>query len=430
MNTGMLITLVCFLFVAFCLLSGKIPGSVACGAAVVVLMLSGIITEQEAVANFVGSSIVTMIGMMIVTAALMKTDIMANIAGLIKKAKGGTVVLLAASMIIPFFLCQFVGGVTAMITVIPLAMALAEEADVPPTVVVLPASVGAQAGLLMLPIGGAAAMYLMKNQMITSVGIVGQELGFWDLFLARLPGTLVCFIFVMTIGWKLLPQRGLADSKMLSGNPRAKLTKSDMSKGKQYCVYAIFVALLVLMSTARSLGLTTSIVAIIGAVLVMLLGFVPEREAYGSINWTLIFMMGFMLAITTALTNSGAGNVLANLLSPVYGSGNLLLASSVTFVFCAIATQFMDNMSLINILTPICALAAYNNGIPVLPIVLAVDASCLVSFSTPLASPSSLLAYQLGGYSMKEMMKFNLPIILLSSIVSIIWLPIYAGLVH
>ena len=165
MNTGMLITLVCFLFVAFCLLSGKIAGSIACGAAVVVLMLTGVITEQEALANFVGGSIVTMIGMMIVTAALMKTDILVNIAGMIKKFKGGTVILLAASMIIPFFLCQFVGGVTSMITVIPLAMALAEEADVPPTVVVLPASVGAQAGLMMLPIGGAAAMYLMKNQM-------------------------------------------------------------------------------------------------------------------------------------------------------------------------------------------------------------------------------------------------------------------------
>ena len=42
------------------------------------------------------------------------------------------------------------------------------------------------------------------------------------------------------------------------------------------------------------------------------------------------------------------------------------------------------------------------------------------SFSTPLASPSSLMAYKLGGYSMKEMLKFSIPIIALSTVVSII----------
>ena len=35
------------------------------------------------------------------------------------------------------------------------------------------------------------------------------------------------------------------------------------------------------------------------------------------------------------------------------------------------------------------------------------------------------MAYKLGGYSMKEMLKFSIPIIALSTVVSIIWVPFY-----
>lgn len=427
MNTAMVITLIMFVFVAICLLTGKIPGSVACGIAVMVLWITGVLTSDQVFANFISSSIVSMIGMMIVTSALMKTDILIHIAGLVKKFKGGTMIILLASMIVPYFLCQFIGGVTAMITVIPLAMALAKESDISPTLVVLPASVGAQAGLLGLPIGGGAVMYMMKNQILESVGVTDQAVGFWDLCLGRLPGTIVVFVFVLLVGWKLLPQRGLGESSMLDKGGMSGLKKSSLPQWKQYVIYAIFIAVLVLLSVSRSIGLDSMLISTTAALLVILLGFVNEREAFAGVNWSLIFMMGFMLAITSALSNSGAGEMLANLLSPVYGSGNTILAITVTFLVCAVMTQFMDNMSLINILTPICAMAAYKNGIPVIPIVLAIDASCLVSFSTPLASPSSLLAYQLGGYSMKEMLKFNIPLILLSSLVSIIWIPLYCG---
>lgn len=196
------------------------------------------------------------------------------------------------------------------------------------------------------------------------------------------------------------------------------------------CYLAIFLATMVLLSICGKIGLTNTQVSLAAAMIVMLFRLVEEREAYASVNWPLIFMMSFMLSISTALGNSGAGEMLAGLLSPVYGSGNMIVAITVTFIFCAVATQFMDNMTLVNILTPICALACVQNGMSALPVVVAIDASCLISFSTPLASPSSLLAYQLGGYNMKEMLKFNLPLILISTVVSCVWIPVYISMIH
>ena len=424
MNTGLVLTVIAFVFVAFALLTGKVPPSIACGTSMVFLWISGVVTEQEVFANFVSSNIIVMIGMMVVIAALLKTSILSHIAGLILKARGNSVQLvLLAGMIIPFFLCQFIGGVTSMITVLPLLIALANEIGISPTVVVLPASVGAQAGLLALPIGGGAVQYLLTNQIAENVGAPG-EMGFWDLCLTRMPGTVAVMAFVVLIGYKLLPKRDLGSAEALETRPDV-LKKSELPRWKEAAAYAIFLGSLGLMFVSRSLGISMSLISTAAALLCVLLGILDEKEMFRSINWSLIFMMGFMLAMSTALNNSGAGELIAGALGGVFGIRNTFVVCGIVFLICAALTQVMDNGALINIFSPIIYIACIQNNISALPVICALQASCLVSFTSPLASPSALMAYNLGGYSLKEMMKFSVPLVLISAVISIIWIPIY-----
>lgn len=421
MDFGLIITLLSFLLVAIALLTNKIPASVASGIGVAVLWFAGVISSEEAFANFVSSNIIIMICMQIVTAGLMKTDLLTKIANAVNRFKSGERILIASMLIIPYFLCQFIGGVTAMITVIPLAMVLGRQTKVPPSLLVLATSVGAQAGLLALPIGFSAGWYLTKVQMAANLGI-DAPLGFWDLCLVRLPGTLIIFLLVILFGGKLAPRRELKDESFLQGK---QLEKSKLPLWKQRMMYGIFLLVILAMSFSGQIGVSNTQIAMAASLLVVVLGYLNEQEMYRSVNWSLIFMMAFMLAITTALSNSGAGELLANLLQPVYGSGNTFFVCAVTFIVCSFLTQLMDNTALINIFTPVCILAAYNNGVNVLAVVAAVDASCLLSFTSPLASPSSLMAYKLGGFRVKEMLKFNMPLVIAAVAVSAVWIPVY-----
>ncbi len=424
MNTHLIFTLIAFFFVAFALLTNKIAPSVACGLSIAFLWITGVVTEQEVFANFISSNIIVMIGMMVVIAALLKTSILSHIAGLIRRSKGNSVqTLLLVGMVIPFILGHFIGGVTAMITVLPLLMALADEMDISPTVVVMPASVGAQAGLLCLPIGGGATQYLMLNQMAENVG-VSERFGFWDLCITRLPGTIAVMAFVVFFGYKLLPQRGLGNTEALENRPDV-LKKSTLPPWKEAAAYIIFFGSLVLMIFSRQLNLSMSLISTVAALLTVLLGILDEREMYRSVNWPLVFMMSYILAMSTALNNSGAGDLLASAFKGVFGIGNVAVISAIVFLVCAALTQVMDNTALVNILAPIAMIACKQNGVSMLPVVCAIRASTLISFCTPLASPSSLMAYNLGGYTMKEMLKFNIPCVLISAVISIIWIPIY-----
>lgn len=427
MNLGLILTLIAFAFVAFSLLTGKVPPSVACGISIVFLWLFGIIDEKEAFSNFVSSNIIVMVGMMIVIAALLKTSILSHIANLIRRSKGNSVTLvLLVGMVVPFILGHFIGGVTAMITVLPLLMALADEIGISPTVVVMPASVGAQAGLLCLPIGGGASQYLMLNQMAANVGS-SEQFGFWDLCVTRLPGTIAVMAFVVFFGYKLLPQRGLGNADALEHRPDV-LKKSELPFWKETAAYGIFFGSLVLMIYSRQIGISMSLISTAAAMLCVLFGILDEKEMYRAVNWPLVFMMAFVLSISTALNNSGAGELLASAFKGVFGLGNTFAICAIVFIIVAAMTQVMDNTALVNIFAPIAMIACMQNNISILPVACAIRASTLISFCTPMASPSSLMAYNLGGYTMKEMLRFNIPCVLISAIVSIVWIPIYFSL--
>ena len=427
MSLEIIFTLGAFIFVAVSLIMGKIPASVTCGVAVLFLWLTGVINTEEVFANFVSNNSIVMVGMMIEIGALMKTNILINIANLVRRSKGsGYRVLLIASMLIPYILCQFIGGVTALVAVTPLLIGLAKEIGVAPTRLVLPASVGAQCGLYALPIGGGISMYLLKNQMIANLGGT-EELGFFDLACTRVPGNIAIILFIIFFGYKLLPDRELANTDMLDTKSDV-IKESTLPRWQQIATYIIFFGTIVAMCFTEQIGLSNTQIAVIGAFLCVLLGILNEREMYQSVSWSLVFLMAFMLSLTTAVGNSGAGDLVASTLAPVFESGNAAFAVAVVFIVCIILTQIVDNMVIINMIGPIAIIACQKFGMSVLPFIAAIDASGCSSFSTPLASSASLVAYKMGGYSMWEMVKFTVPLVVISTIVSIIWIPIYFGL--
>ena len=63
MNLGLILTLIAFVFVAYSLLTNKVPPSIACGISMVFLWLCGVVTEQEVFTNFVSSNIIVMVVM-------------------------------------------------------------------------------------------------------------------------------------------------------------------------------------------------------------------------------------------------------------------------------------------------------------------------------------------------------------------------------
>lgn len=415
-----------FLFMIIFMIWGKIEPCIVVMLALGFLWFIGIIDTGTAFGQFSGNTIIVMIFMMICSAGLMKTNILIHITHLVKKLNGEERALYVVAMLTPFILCQFMGGVSSLMTTVPLLVGLADTNKIPRTRLILPALVGSQFGIGLFPIGMSTSLYLQKNEFLSTMNSP-YELGFWDIMGTRLPGVLAGMLFVVVIGYKLLPAvPGRTSSDIPS---EIQLKESELPRWKENAAYIIFVVVLLGMIFNNQIGFSGGQIAFLGGVCYMLLGILPQREAFQSVNWPIVFMVAFGVAMSSALVSSGAADMIAEITSKVITDRtSLILLCIIIFIFCAIVTQFFDNNTLVNIMTPVMIAACGGVGLNPLPIICCVDLSSMSSIMTPLSGPGGMLAYTMGGYSYKDMIKFGFPIILVEAVVTAFWVPFYFGL--
>lgn len=415
-----------FLFMIVFMIWGKSEPCIVVMLSLGILWFTKILDTSTAFGQFSGNTIIVMIFMMICSAGLMKTNILLHITHLVKKLNGGERVLYVVAMFTPFILCQFMGGVSSLMTTVPLLVGLADTNKIPRTRLILPALLGSQFGIGLFPVGMSTALYLQKNEFLANLNS-SYRLGFWDIMNTRLPGVLASMLFVLLIGYKLLPE---VPGRTSSDIPvEIELKASELPRWKENMSYIIFIGVLLGMIFNNQLGVSGGQVAFLGAVLYLVLGILPQKEAFASVNWSIVYMVAFTIAMSSAMVSSGAAAVIAELTGHVItNKTSLILLCVIIFIFCAIVTQFFDNNTLVNIMTPVMIAACGGVGLNPLPIICCVDLSSMASIITPLSGPGGMLAYTMGGYSYKDMIKFGVPVILVQAIVTSVWVPIYFGL--
>ena len=419
------LVLAAFLFICITLSWKKIPTELGCIATISVLWIAGVLNTQEAWGNFVGNTIISMVGMIILGTALKKTSLLGSIAAALVKVKGGDRVMVAAAVIFPFIMCQFMGSTPALIICLPLLAALANASDIPTSRLIMPAALGAQLGIGTLPVGMSTVLFLQKNEFLTNLGSE-ERMKIYDICLSRLPGAVAAMLFVILVGYKLLPKGNNAEIK---ANVRMEeMLKSDLPKWKEYTVYVIFVVAMVAMFFNNAIGLSAGQISVIAALLVVILGVVDGRTVVSETTHSPIVMVGCMLALSTAITNCGLGNIIAERMGTfIGGSGSTTVVVTGFFFVCVVLTQFMENGGLVNILTPLAILACMDSGVSALPVICALELSSITAVMTPMASGTAAAAFSAGKYTVKEAVIFGLPVILVEMVVSILWMPFYFG---
>jgi di/tricarboxylate transporter len=184
---------------------------------------------------------------------------------------------------------------------------------------------------------------------------------------------------------------------------------------------AVLLALVVLLAT----GLVPPVVAgLLGAGAMVVLRVLTVEQAYRSINWTTVIMIGAMTPLSTAMSQSGAAQMLADgLVAAVGGAGPLALLAGL-FVLSAILGQLISNTATALIIIPIAVAAAGDLGLSARPVLMSVNVAFAASFLTPVATPVNLIVMGPGGYRFSDYWKLGLPLLLWFFVVSVFLVPI------
>ena len=151
---------------------------------------------------------------------------------------------------------------------------------------------------------------------------------------------------------------------------------------------AVLLAMVALLASGAVPAFVASLLAACALVLLRVL---TVEQAYRSVSWTTVVLVGAMFAVSLAIKESGAAERVAHLLvEAVGGSGPHVLLVGL-FVLTALFGQLISNTATALIMIPIAISAASELGVSPRPVLMSVAVAAAASFLTPIATPANMM---------------------------------------
>jgi di/tricarboxylate transporter len=165
--------------------------------------------------------------------------------------------------------------------------------------------------------------------------------------------------------------------------------------------------------------------ALIGCLLMGLLGCVDFNSAYRSINWkTLVLIVG-MLPFSLALQRTGGVDLAADAVVSLVGAAAPRFVLATLFVITAGLGLFISNTATAVLMAPVALAVANELGASPYPFAMIVALAASTAFMTPISSPVNTLVVGPGQYSFGDFVKVGGPFTVIAAIVSVLLVPIF-----
>lgn len=185
------------------------------------------------------------------------------------------------------------------------------------------------------------------------------------------------------------------------------------------------IAILAVMIVLLTFGLVPPAIAgLLAAGAMVVLRVVSSEQAYRSVSWSAIVLIGGLIPLSTAIQDSGASDKVAHVLIDVVGDGHPYLLMIALFALIAVLGQIINNTATTLIVLPIAISAALDTGISVQPVLMLVAVAGAASLLTPIATPANMMVMGPGAYRFGDYWKLGLPIMLWWLAVAIVVIPL------
>lgn len=182
------------------------------------------------------------------------------------------------------------------------------------------------------------------------------------------------------------------------------------SRRRGWLALAIMLATLAL-ATFSHLGIAEVMLG--GALLMILSGVLSMDDAYKAIEWRSIFLVAGMLPLGTAMTRTGAADLITHGVLAVLGGWGPLAILAGLIALAVLLNQAMAGAAVAAVMAPIAIQTAQRIGADPRAFAMGTALACSFAFLTPLGSPVNILVMGPGGYSFRDYFRVGLPLVLL-----------------
>lgn len=411
------ITLCLLVFAIIMFVWEKVPLAVTSMVVCVALVLTGVLDLKQAFAGFIDSNVILFVAMFIVGGALFETGMANKVGGVITHFAKTEKQLIFIIMVVVGVMSGFLSNTGTAAVLIPVVIGVAAKSGFTRSRLLMPlvfaAALGGNLSLIGAP-GNLIAQSALQN--------IGSGFGFFEYAKVGLPMLVCGILYFLTIGYKFLPNNSNSSEVGSIGEQR---DYSHVPRWKQILSLVVLIATILGMIFEKQTGISLTVAGCIGALMLVITGVLTEKQAYKAIDSQTIFIFGGTLALAKALEMTGAGKLVADQVIGLLGNNSspfMLLV--VVFALSVVMTNFMSNTATVALLVPVSLSIAAGMGADPRAVLMATVIGSSCAYATPIGMPANMMVLSAGGYKFVDYAKSGIPLIIVSTIVSLILLPI------
>jgi di/tricarboxylate transporter len=196
--------------------------------------------------------------------------------------------------------------------------------------------------------------------------------------------------------------RGSTDVVLLSDTSVAPARRE-----KQPIVFGVLLLVIVLASFNLY---PISILALAGVVVLVATRCLRMSEVYDAIDWRIVSMIVGMIALGTAMGNTGAAAYVVEHIVAWIGDANPILILGAFYLIGTTLTEMVSNNAVAILLTPIAVKTAEVLDLQPLPFLIAIMFAASASFATPIGYQTNTFVYGAGGYRFRDFLRVGSPL--------------------
>jgi len=167
-----------------------------------------------------------------------------------------------------------------------------------------------------------------------------------------------------------------------------------------------------------------SVLAIAGAVALVLGRVLTPRDAYRSIDWPVLILIAGMIALGKAMKETHALDIAADALISSVGSLGAHPTLWIFYFLTAALSLLILNKPAAVLCTPLAIILAQRLGVEAKPFIMAVAFAASTAMATPMGYQTNLLVYGPGGYNYRDFVAFGLPLNLGIGVIACVLIPL------
>ena len=412
------ITLAVFLVALALFVADFLPMGLLVFSVPMALYFAGVIEAKEIFAPLIGQSIILVVAMSVIGAALFKTGMAERIGKALFRFCPGERTLILTVTLFSGTVSAFVSNTGTVAILIPIVMGVTAAKKLKPSTLLIPLTAGATIGGNVSVIGSPGN--LIAKDTIETFSQGAMSVTFFEYAKIGIPLLLLAAVFQALTGPWLIPAKDSSEAERYA--PKADL-RIDGRGWFTLAVLVLTVGTMIATDHVKCLP-PMHVTACVGAMAVVCLRVITQKEAFAAFDLQAVFLLSFMTPLGNAMVKTGAAQQIADAVVSAAGGHGPLVLMAILWLTVWGLTQVMSNTATCAMFCPIGWTIAKTLGADPRAVVIAVLIASSVAVCTPLAIPANSMILVPGNLRFKDFFKPGIALSAVAFALSMVLLPI------